>query len=180
MGPSAISLEAGLDKQDILQGLASFGGVGRRFEKKGEKAGVLVVDDYGHHPAEIAATLKTARECYPDRRIVMAFQPHRFTRTQALFGDFCRTFEAADLLLLTEIYPASEAPIPGVSGLSLAQGIRQVSVTRVEFFEDFKAMEEALPGVLKAGRHPHHPGGGLHLAGGGELAGNHRTQGGGP
>ncbi len=146
-----VALEAGLPKEAILQGLANFGGVGRRFEKKGERKGVLVVDDYGHHPAEIKATLDTARACYPDRRLVVAFQPHRFTRTQALFGEFCKVFECVDQLLLTEIYPASEAPIPGVNGLSLAQGIKQVSKTRVRFFQDFAAMEKALPEILKAG-----------------------------
>jgi UDP-N-acetylmuramate--alanine ligase len=125
--------------------------VGRRFELKGEAGGVTVVDDYGHHPVEIRATLATARTCYPDRRLVVVFQPHRFTRTRALFGDFCRCFEGVDELLLTEIYPASESPIPGVSGESLARGITQVSRTRVAFYPDFAAVEAALPGVLKPG-----------------------------
>ena len=117
-----VALEAGLDKEDIINGLANFAGVGRRFERKGERKGVMVVDDYGHHPAEILANLQTAKACYPDRRLVVAFQPHRFTRTQALFGEFCKAFTDADLLMLTEIYLASESPIPGVSGQSLAQG----------------------------------------------------------
>jgi UDP-N-acetylmuramate--alanine ligase len=82
---------------------------------------------------------------------VVAFQPHRFTRTQALFGEFCKAFDDADLLLLTEIYPASEAPIPGVSGQSLAQGIRQVSATEVRFCADFDAVRAALPEVLPPG-----------------------------
>lgn len=146
-----VALEAGLDKQDIINGLANFGGVGRRFERKGERSGVMVVDDYGHHPAEIQANLQTARACYPDRRIVVAFQPHRFSRTQALFGEFCKAFTDADLLMLTEIYPASESPIPGVSGLSLAQGIKQVSETKVQFFPDFDALEKRLNDTLKPG-----------------------------
>ncbi|QGY42015.1 UDP-N-acetylmuramate--L-alanine ligase [Pseudodesulfovibrio cashew] len=146
-----VALEAGLDKDDIINGLANFGGVGRRFERKGERKGVMVVDDYGHHPAEIKANLETARACYPDRRIVVAFQPHRFTRTQALFGEFCKVFKDADLLLLTEIYPASESPIPGVSGLSLAQGIKQVSETKVQFFPDFEALEKRLRDTLRPG-----------------------------
>jgi UDP-N-acetylmuramate--alanine ligase len=146
-----MAMEAGLGAQAILDGLSTFGGVGRRFEKKGERRGVLVVDDYGHHPAEIQATLATARACFPERRIVMAFQPHRFTRTQALFGDFCKAFEECDQLLLTEIYPASEPPIPGVSGLSLAQGIKQVSRTDVRFYPDFEAMEQELDHLLAPG-----------------------------
>jgi UDP-N-acetylmuramate--alanine ligase len=82
---------------------------------------------------------------------VVAFQPHRFSRTKALFGDFCKVFEDADLLLLTEIYPASEAPIPGVNGVSLAQGIKQVSDTDVDFCEDFDVLEEKLHKTLKPG-----------------------------
>jgi UDP-N-acetylmuramate--alanine ligase len=146
-----VSLEAGIGKDTIVKGLGSFGGVGRRFERKGERAGVLVVDDYGHHPAEIRATLDTAKACHPDRRLVVVFQPHRFTRTKALFGDFCKCFGGVDKLLLTEIYPASEAPIPGVSGQSLAQGIKQVSSTDVEYFPDFEAVKAALPSVLRPG-----------------------------
>jgi len=146
-----VALEAGLRKEDIINGLADFGGVGRRFERKGEKKGVLVIDDYGHHPAEILANLRTAKACYPERRLVVAFQPHRFTRTQALFGEFCKVFQEADVLLLTEIYPASESPIPGVSGLSLAQGIKQVSDTKVQFFPDFESLEKRLDDILMAG-----------------------------
>ncbi|EFL52243.1 UDP-N-acetylmuramate/alanine ligase [Solidesulfovibrio fructosivorans JJ]] len=151
LGAIGLSLEAGIELPVIAAALAKFGGVGRRFERKGERNGVVVVDDYGHHPAEIRATLATARTVYPDRRLVVAFQPHRFSRTKALFGDFCTCFEAADELLLTEIYPASEAPIPGVSGESLAQGIRQVSKTNVSYYRDFPAMEEALPGIVRPG-----------------------------
>uniref|UniRef100_I2Q539 UDP-N-acetylmuramate--L-alanine ligase n=1 Tax=Desulfovibrio sp. U5L TaxID=596152 RepID=I2Q539_9BACT len=151
LGAIGVSLETGIAPAVIAEALAKFGGVGRRFEIKGERAGVVVVDDYGHHPAEIRATLATARAVYPDRRLVVAFQPHRFSRTKALFGDFCTCFEAADTLLLTEIYPASEAPIPGVSGESLARGIRQVSKTDVSYYPDFAAVEAALPGILRPG-----------------------------
>ncbi|MDY7000867.1 MAG: UDP-N-acetylmuramate--L-alanine ligase [Thermodesulfobacteriota bacterium] len=151
LGAIGVALEAGLPKEAVLKALREFGGVGRRFERKGERNGVLVVDDYGHHPAEIAATLITAKECYPERRLVVLFQPHRFSRTRALFGEFCKVFEAADVLLVLEIYPAGEAPVPGVGGMSLAQGIRQVSDLDVEFFPDFEALENALPGILKKG-----------------------------
>jgi len=151
LGALGVAMVAGIAPEDALRGLSRFRGVGRRFEIKGERDGVLVVDDYGHHPAEIAATLRTARECYPQRRLVVLFQPHRFTRTQALFGDFCKAFGNVDKLLLTEIYPASEAPIPGVSGMSLAQGIHQVSDTDVDFFLDFEAAEDRLPEILQPG-----------------------------
>lgn len=146
-----VAIEAGLPREAVLKALSSFGGVGRRFESKGERNGVLVIDDYGHHPAEIKATLTTARSCFPDRRLVVLFQPHRFTRTQALFGDFCKSFEEVDELVLTEIYPASEKPIPGVSGQSLAQGIRQVSKTKVTFVPDFEAALNTLNVMLRPG-----------------------------
>ena len=133
------------------EGLDGFSGVGRRFEFKGEKDGVTVVDDYGHHPAEIAATLATARQVFPGRRIVAAFQPHRFSRTQAHFGEFCKVFDHVDMVLLTEIYAASEKPIPGVSGQSLAQGVRQVSATPVYYYQTLDAMSQALPKLLRAG-----------------------------
>ena len=147
----AVALEAGISAQHCIGGLARFGGVGRRFEIKGEKEGVLVVDDYGHHPAEIHATLTTARQVFPQRRLVVAFQPHRFTRTQALFGEFCKVFDDADKLLLLEIYPASEKPIPGVSGQSLVQGIRQVSSTDVEYVPDMPSLLETLRTELRSG-----------------------------
>lgn len=146
-----VALQAGISPRDCVAGLARFGGVGRRFERKGEKNGVTFIDDYGHHPAEIAATLDTVRQVFPGRRVVMVFQPHRFTRTQALFGEFCHVFEPVDKLYLTEIYPASEKPIPGVSGQSLAQGIRQVSKTDVTFLPDFDAIVESLETELRPG-----------------------------
>jgi UDP-N-acetylmuramate--alanine ligase len=146
-----VALEAGIDVEHICRGLTGFGGVSRRFERKGEKNGVLVVDDYGHHPAEIAATLDTVRQVYPGRRLVVAFQPHRFSRTQALFGDFCQIFHDVDVLLLAEIYPASEKPIPGVNSQNLAQGIRQISQTPVAYFQDVRALADALPGIVRPG-----------------------------
>ncbi|MDR2726412.1 MAG: UDP-N-acetylmuramate--L-alanine ligase [Deltaproteobacteria bacterium] len=146
-----VALEAGIAPEHVICGLGRFGGVGRRFERKGERAGVLVIDDYGHHPAEIAATLATVRQVYPGRRLIVAFQPHRFSRTRALFGDFCQVFECVDRLLLTEIYPASEKPIPGVNGQSLAQGIRQISKTDVAYFQNIEAIVAALPDIVRPG-----------------------------
>lgn len=146
-----VALEAGIEPKFCLEGLARFSGVGRRFEIKGEAHGVLVVDDYGHHPVEVQATLATARQIYPERRLVVAFQPHRFSRTQALFGEFCHAFSDADELLLMEIYPASEKPIPGVNSQNLAQGIRQVSSIAVSCHQDADALTAALPAHLRPG-----------------------------
>ncbi|MDD2219881.1 MAG: UDP-N-acetylmuramate--L-alanine ligase [Desulfoplanes sp.] len=151
LGSIGVAIESGVSKEAIIRGLSLFGGVGRRFQRKGERNNVLVIDDYGHHPTEIRATLRTARECFPGRRIVVAFQPHRFSRTQALFGKFCTAFVDADRLLLTEIYPASETPIPGVNGLNLARAIKQVSEIDVSFYEDFDAMSNELLASLKPG-----------------------------
>ena len=145
------AMEVDISFEKCAEGLNGFGGVGRRFEFKGEKGGVTVVDDYGHHPAEIAATLATARQVFPGRRIIAAFQPHRFSRTQSHFGEFCKVFDNVDQLLLTEIYAASEKPIPGVSGQSLAQGIRQVSTTPVEYFQTLNDLAAGLHGILKEG-----------------------------
>src|SRR5690606_5924819 len=109
------------------QALATFGGVARRFTVIGQVDGRVLVDDYGHHPAEIRATLEAARRASPgeDRRIVVAFQPHRFSRTRDLFDEFSRAFNLADALFLTEIYPGGEAPIEGVTGERLWQSIRE-------------------------------------------------------
>ncbi len=146
-----VALEAGLSAEDCQKGLARFDGVGRRFEFKGEKDGVTVIDDYGHHPIEIAATLATAKQAFPDNRLVVAFQPHRFTRTQAFFGEFCKSFEQVDKLFLSEIYAASEKPIPGVSGQSLAQGVRQVTDVDVTFCEDFDVLLAEAEAYLQPG-----------------------------
>lgn len=151
LGAIGVAIESGISPEKCLSGLTGFNGVGRRFERKGERNGVLVIDDYGHHPVEVAATIRTACQCFPDRRLVVAFQPHRFSRTQALFGQFCTAFEGVDKLLLTEIYPASESPIPGINGESLAHGIRQASSTKVEYCEDFEAVSAKLPDELREG-----------------------------
>ncbi|MBD5416579.1 MAG: UDP-N-acetylmuramate--L-alanine ligase [Desulfovibrio sp.] len=145
------ALAADIPFEVCAEGLAGFRGVGRRFEFKGEREGVTVVDDYGHHPAEIAATLRTAHEVFPGRRIVAAFQPHRFSRTQAHFGEFCKVFDLADALLLTEIYAASEKPIPGVSGQSLAEGIGQVCDTPLRYCRTLDDLLGALGEELKHG-----------------------------
>ncbi len=146
-----VALQAGISPEKCAEGLAGFSGVGRRFELKGEKNGITVIDDYGHHPTEIQATIRTARQVFPGRRLVMVFQPHRFSRTQALFGEFCQTFGDVDKLYLTEIYPASEAPIPGVNGVNLALGIRQFSKTDVCYKPNFDEVVEDLKTELRPG-----------------------------
>ena len=151
LGAIGAALSADIAFADCARGLGAFGGVGRRFEYKGERDGVTVIDDYGHHPAEIAATLATARQVFPGRRLVVAFQPHRFSRTQAHFGEFCKVFDTVDQVLLTEIYAASEKPIPGVSGESLAQGMRQVSETPVAYYRTIPELAAALPEYLRPG-----------------------------
>ncbi|MDO5536668.1 MAG: UDP-N-acetylmuramate--L-alanine ligase [Desulfovibrionaceae bacterium] len=146
-----VALEAEIPFGAIQAGLAGFGGVARRFEYKGCRNDIVVYDDYGHHPREIEATLATARMVFPGRRLVAVFQPHRFTRTQAHFGEFCKVFDSVDELVLTEIYPASEKPIPGVSGESLAQGTRQVSTTHVTYCRTLDDVQTALDDILKPG-----------------------------
>jgi UDP-N-acetylmuramate--alanine ligase len=141
-----VALELDVPAEAIREALSTFSGAERRFTKKGEKDGVLVVDDYGHHPTEIAATLKAARKGFPERRIVAAFQPHRYTRTQALMEEFGRAFFEADVVVLTEIYAASEAPIPGVTGEALAAALRAHGQRDVRFV----AKVEDLPAELKA------------------------------
>ena len=147
----AASHEMGIEHEAILKGLKSFRGAKRRLQKMGEVNGIMIYDDYGHHPNEISATLSTVRRIFPDRRIVAVFQPHRFSRTQAHFGEFCKVFDQVDEVLLTEIYAASEKPIPGVSGQSLAQGVQQVSTTPVRYFQTLDALAQALPEVLRPG-----------------------------
>jgi UDP-N-acetylmuramate--alanine ligase len=118
----AVSMELDLSFAEIAEGFKDFGGVQRRFQIKGEANDIMVVDDYGHHPVEVKATLSAARSGW-DRRIVAVFQPHRYSRTEALFDDFVTAFNQADVLVLMDIYAASEDPIPGVDAESLAQGV---------------------------------------------------------
>ncbi len=120
---AAVALYLDVPAELIRAGLAGFTGVGRRFEVKGTIAGITLIDDYGHHPVEIQATLAAARGCSYERLLVL-FQPHRYTRTQHLWDDFCRAFNQADVLVLTDIYAASELPIPGITAAALAESIR--------------------------------------------------------
>src|SRR5690606_13937903 len=128
----AIATELGVDDQAISQALASFTGVGRRFTQTGDFAvpaahgggTFTLIDDYGHHPVEMAATLDAARGAWPQRRIVLAFQPHRYTRTRDCFEDFVRVLGNADAVLLTEVYAAGESPLVAADGRALARALR--------------------------------------------------------
>ena len=120
----AVAHELGIPFATTSEALGGFQGVQRRFTVRGEVRGITVVDDYGHHPAEIKATLLGARASFPHRRIVCAFQPHRYTRTRDLLGDFATAFNDADSLVLTEIYAAGEDPIPGVTGARLHEAVK--------------------------------------------------------
>lgn len=124
----AVAKDEGIATPAILAALKKFEGIGRRFEQYGEfdtgRGKVLLVDDYGHHPSEVAATLAAARNAWPERRIVMAYQPHRYTRTRDLYEDFAKVLSSVDLLLLLEVYAAGEAAIPGADSRSLCRSIR--------------------------------------------------------
>jgi len=144
LGAMATALEIGVDLPVIKDALASYRGVQRRCHVRGEEAGVLVMDDYGHHPTEIKMTLKGLKNGFPDKRIVAVFQPHRYTRTRDLFPDFITAFYDASALYITEIYPASEVPIPGVTGQHLFEEVKGHGHRQVSYVED----KHSLPDVL--------------------------------
>jgi UDP-N-acetylmuramate--alanine ligase len=152
----ADELEVPLDV--VREAMESFGGVQRRFtvvgqpafERGGRRGDVMVVDDYGHHPAEIEATLDAAQRGF-DRRVVVAFQPHRYTRTQLLFDEFTRAFNKADVLLVTEVYPAGEAPIEGATGEALADAIRAHGHRGVSYVRDKRRVASALSEIVEPG-----------------------------
>lgn len=155
----AVAGELRIPDEAVMRALAGFNGVGRRFQRYGEvplvpdrpEAGTFtLVDDYGHHPAEIEATLAAARAAYPGRRIVLAFQPHRYTRTRDLFEGFVRVLAQADALLLAEVYPAGEVPIAGADGRSLAEALAAAGAAPV-FVERIGEMAAAIRRVARAG-----------------------------
>jgi len=145
----AIALEVGVPEAAIQKALSEFGGVGRRFQRYGEVAldnggTALVIDDYGHHPVEMAATLAAVRGAYPDRRLFLAFQPHRYTRTRDCFEDFARVLSTADALVLTEVYAAGEAPIVAADGRALARAVRVYGKVEPLFVEEINELPAAL------------------------------------
>ncbi len=142
---AAVALYLNVPADLIREGLEKFAGVGRRFEVKGTVNGVTLIDDYGHHPTEIRATLEAARACRYNRLLVL-FQPHRYTRTQHLWNEFCHAFDQADVLVLTDIYAASENPIPGITGEALAAAIRAAGHKNVVFRS---SMQEGIEHLLR-------------------------------
>jgi UDP-N-acetylmuramate--alanine ligase len=145
---AAVALYLNVPTDLIREGLAKFAGVGRRFDVKGTVNKITVVDDYGHHPAEIRATLEAARACKFNRLLVL-FQPHRYTRTQHLWNDFSLAFNQADILALIDIYSAGENPVPGVSSAALANTIREAGHKNVSYFE---SMQNAIEFLLREAR----------------------------
>ncbi|MBN2283047.1 MAG: UDP-N-acetylmuramate--L-alanine ligase [Deltaproteobacteria bacterium] len=146
----AVARELDMDYRAIEKGLAAFSGVQRRLEVRGKKEGVMVVDDYGHHPTEIRATLAAAREAWRSR-IIVVFQPHRYTRTQALFDDFAGAFSDADMVVLTDIYAASEKAIEGVNSRNLSDRMREAGMTDVRYISDFDDIVAYLRTVAQSG-----------------------------
>ena len=135
----------------IKESLESFAGVQRRLQVKGEVDGITVIDDYGHHPTEIKATLDAIKQGWPERRLVVLFQPHRYTRTKGLFKEFLTAFHQADFLVLTEIYAASEKPIEGISAEGLLNEIKMHGQRHTHFVRDVKDMAAEIAPLLKRG-----------------------------
>lgn len=146
----AVALELGVDLESISRGLASFAGARRRFETKLLSPQCRIVDDYGHHPTEIAATLQTARSLHPTRLVVL-FQPHRYTRTQLLATEFGKALQAADLLFVTDIYPASEPPIPGISGQTIVDAVKNEGPTPAYYLPDLSTAHHIVGNALQEG-----------------------------
>jgi len=144
-----VGLELDIPFDVIKSALETFEGVKRRLEIKGEIKGITVVDDYGHHPTEIKTTLQAVKDCWPNRRIVVVFQPHRYTRTHALFDEFTRAFYQSDLLMVLPIYSAGEKKIEGVTSLALYQGIREHGHKEVIHIDNFGAAASRLKKILK-------------------------------
>jgi UDP-N-acetylmuramate--alanine ligase len=154
----AIATELEVADADIQRALQEFTGVGRRFQRYGEVnvksaegGAYTLIDDYGHHPVEMAATVAAARGAFPDRRLVLAFQPHRFTRTRDCFEDFVRVLSTVDALVLTEVYAAGEAPIVAADGRALARAIRVAGKVEPVFVETVDEMPDAIATLARNG-----------------------------
>ena len=147
----AVGLELDIGIDVIREGLRNLGGLARRFQLKGETDDILTLDDYGHHPTEIMATLKTARECWPDRRLIVVFQPHRYSRTKELYERFVISFNDADILIVSSIFPASEKPLKGVDSKWLAKGIREHGHKDVIFCDGPDDIMSALLSITRPG-----------------------------
>jgi len=147
----AVGMELRMEFESIRGGLEEFRGIERRLQVKGEKRGVLVIDDYGHHPQEIKATLGTLKESFPEKRLVVIFQPHRYTRTHLLFEEFVKVFGDADLVFVLDIYPAGESPIEGVTSERLVQVMKQEGYKQVFYAGSMDEVVYGVVDLIKAG-----------------------------
>jgi UDP-N-acetylmuramate--alanine ligase len=152
----AVATELKISDQAIQRALENFSGIGRRFQIYGDftlqKGGsVTLIDDYGHHPREIAATIQAARQSWPDKRFVMVYQPHRYTRTHDLFNDFCTVLSNPDVLILLDVYSAGEAPIPGADSPSLRQAIEERGRITPLLITEHAELAKLLQDVLQDG-----------------------------
>jgi len=151
LGAIAVGLELDVPFEKIAEALGEFTGADRRFQFKGDEKGITVVDDYGHHPTEIKATLSAARIGAPNRRIVVLFQPHRYTRTNDLMDEFASAFNNADVLMVTDIYAASETPIEGVNAEILTGRIKSYGHKNAEYIGDLGGSAEKLADIVREG-----------------------------
>ncbi|MBP7532676.1 MAG: UDP-N-acetylmuramate--L-alanine ligase, partial [Ottowia sp.] len=152
----AVAVELGLDDAAVLRALAGFKGVGRRFQRHGdlpahEGGHFTLIEDYGHHPVEMAATMAAARGAFPGRRLVLAFQPHRYSRTRDCFEDFVKVLGGADAVLLTEVYAAGEAPIVAADGRSLARALRVAGSVEPVFVDDVADLPQRIATGARGG-----------------------------
>jgi UDP-N-acetylmuramate--alanine ligase len=152
----AVAMEVGVADAAIVKALADFRGVGRRFQRHGDIAApaggrYTLIDDYGHHPVEMAATLAAARGAFPGRRVLLAFQPHRYTRTRDCFEDFVKVLSTVDVLLLTEVYAAGEAPIVAADGRALVRAVRVQGKVEPIFVEQAADFPAAINGMVRDG-----------------------------
>ncbi len=149
----AVAYEVGVSDEAIMQALKSFEGIGRRFQHYDDlelpTGRVMHVDDYGHHPREVAAVISAIKNGWPERRLVLVFQPHRYTRTRDLFEDFCIVLSEVDCLVLLDVYPAGETPISGADGRALARAIRNRGLVDPVFVEEIDQLAHVLSGILK-------------------------------
>lgn len=151
----AVATDEGIDDGAICRGLAAFAGVGRRFQVYGDypvgNGSVTLVDDYGHHPTEVEAVIRAAQSAWPGRRIVMLYQPHRYSRTRDLYEDFVRVLSEVDTLLMMDVYSAGEAPVPGADSRALCRSIRQRGQVDPIHVEDVAELESVLANILQEG-----------------------------
>jgi UDP-N-acetylmuramate--alanine ligase len=151
----AVGREVGVADAAIAKALAEFHGVGRRFQRHGEirlpGGSCTLIDDYGHHPVEMAATIAAARGSFPGRRLVLAFQPHRYTRTRDLFEDFVKVLSTVDVLVLADVYPAGEAPLVAADGRALARAVRVAGKVEPVFVENVAEVPAALRALVADG-----------------------------